>query len=408
MSNAAKHYHYYPSEILSAPCWAYGFRIFFLILPWYIALITPLWGLSMAGILPPLPLGDPLLWHIYELLYGVGFGGIAAFLLTALPELFPGVVPIVGRRLQWLVGLWILGRVSLAGMAIFGVFSAAILNLLFSLILILWVFKPVVLDPLQRHASIAYLVVFLTILQGAFFASLAGIIPSVSPLEWLYGALSGFMALILVAFRRVQTETINENMEANGLEDLYIARPYRYNLAVFTILLFSASEFLALGSPTGWLALAAGSAILGILNDYKLRFEGILHLPYVIFFGSILVIMAGGYLGLGVAYLADMSYLSYARHALTVGAFGGAFLIVMVVVAFVHTGRKVSFDSRIALAAFLLLGALAVRVAGAFGGFFAGGLAHGVSALLFAASFIVYYYRFKEYLKNRRADGVAG
>lgn len=404
MSTAAKHYQYYPTQESLSPVWAYGFRPFFLLLPWYIALITLLWGLGFSEIIPMIPFGDPLLWHVYELLYGVGFAGIAAFLLTGLPELFPGVIPIVGRKLQWLVALYLLGRITFWTMGLIGIYPAMLLNLAFSLALLLWAFKPVVLDPLQRHASLAYTILWLTLLQGAFFASILGWIET-PPLSWLYLALGGFMVLILLALRRVQTEAINELMEDQKREDLFVARPYRYNLAIFSVLLFSAVEFWGETSTSGWLALASSAAILAIINDFHLRFERIFWLPYVLFFTAIFGTMAGGYALLGVSYLFELPYLSQARHLLTVGAWGGSFLMVMLVVGFVHTGRRIVFDWLIGFSIWSLLFSVLIRFAS---GTWIEGWGYGLSALLFALSFILYYYRFKNHLRHPRADGIAG
>lgn len=402
-TNATKHGDVYPQGEVS-PCWAYGFRPFFLILPWYIALVTILWGFSFSGIVPLPPFSEPLLWHIYELLYGVGFAGIAAFLFTGVPELFPGTIPLVGRKLQYLMALWIAGRISFWAMGILGIYPALITNIAFSLAIITWCFKPVVLDPLQRHASLAYTVLLITLIQGAIFLSIDGLIPF-NPYAWLYLALGCFIVLILLALRRVQTEAINEDMKARGIEDLFIARAFRYNLAIFCILLFTLFELLGIRSTAGWLAFASTCAVLGILNDFKLRFEPILHLPYVLIFAAILIFIALGYALLGTSYLFGIPYLSHARHILTIGAFGGAFLAVMIVVSFVHTGRKVSFDLPIALSLIALFAALVTRL---FAGISEGAWIYSVSALLFAASFLIYYYRFKDYLSNPRPDGIPG
>ena len=74
-------------------------------------------------------MNDMLTWHVYEMLFGILTAGVMAFLTTGLPELFPGTVPFIGKRLKYIMILWILGRLSFWFIDITGVYLAAILNL---------------------------------------------------------------------------------------------------------------------------------------------------------------------------------------------------------------------------------------------------------------------------------------
>ncbi len=83
-----EHYGVYPKNIKPPIYLAYAFRIFFLVLPFYIVLNTLLWVLVYSSFINISFINDILTWHIYEFLYGIGSAGICAFILTAVPEFF--------------------------------------------------------------------------------------------------------------------------------------------------------------------------------------------------------------------------------------------------------------------------------------------------------------------------------
>ena len=108
---ATSHYAYYPKGVFPSYL-AYGFRPMFLLLAPYIVISIILWGLVWGGVISLGFTSDIVTWHIYEMLFGIGTAGIIAFFLTGAPELFPGVVPTVGKKLLFIIGLWLLGRMS--------------------------------------------------------------------------------------------------------------------------------------------------------------------------------------------------------------------------------------------------------------------------------------------------------
>ena len=72
-----------------------------------------LWSFSFAGYISLSFIQDNLSWHMYEMIFGIGSAGIVAFFLTGAPELFPGTVPVVGRKLAFIALLWLSGRVGI-------------------------------------------------------------------------------------------------------------------------------------------------------------------------------------------------------------------------------------------------------------------------------------------------------
>ncbi|HRF57209.1 MAG TPA: NnrS family protein [Campylobacterales bacterium] len=403
--NATKHYKFYPDESNIPPYLAYGFRPIFLLLPLYMACLIIVWGFIFSG---KLNLFDnPLSWHIYEMLFGVGIAGIMAFIFTGLPELFPGLTPIVGKRLSIIIALWLLGRVSFWMMDIVGIYVAAIINLSLWFYIIVWAFKPVVLDRLQRHSSIAYTIVALTVLQILFFASKATLV-SIDSLAILKVAIGAFMVLLLLTLRRVNMEAINEIMEYKNIDDIFIARPFRYNLAIFMVTLFTTVEFFYPNNSTLiWLGFGASAAILGIFNDYNLKFESILNEPFVWYLGTVLAMIALGYGFLGYSHLAKLGMENHFRHFLTTGAFGIGFFMVMVIVGYVHTGRTLKSNLWVASGVIMLIIATFARTLIPFWQDFYYPLT-GVSMLFWALPFVIYFFKTKEFLLTPRVDGIKG
>lgn len=245
-------------------------------------------------------------------------------------------------------------------------------------------------------------------IQGWYLIAMTGWL-MVNPLQILRVGLGGFMVLELLALRRITTESINEWFEEAGIDEIFLARPPRYNLAVLCVTLYTACEFFMPGNTMlGWLGLATAAALLNILNDFFMEDIHIVHKPQVTPLFLVILLMAVGYGAMGFDHLHDGFHaIHHLRHFLTSGVIGTSYLAVMVLVSNVHTGRVVARDWWMDSAMFLLLVGTLLRVFA----FMAGGGASTVqmvAAVVWAVPFVVFLVRFQRILRSPRADGLPG
>ncbi|UZE97056.1 NnrS family protein [Alkalimarinus alittae] len=393
---------------------AYGFRPFFLLLTSYIILTTLLWGMHWAGFISLIFTDNIIEWHIYEMLFGLAAAGIAGFLLTALPEFFERVTPVTGKPLLWAIILWAAGRLSFWMIDLLGPIIVSIVNLSFWLWLLYQVIKPVLSDPQKRHSALAFSIMLLTTIQIIFFISkidslrlMTGITAdSIAILKMAVGA---FMILILSVLQRVNTGVINGQLEQLEINELFISRPPRYYLAMFTLLLFTIVEFLLPGNHIlAWLAFAVSAAILNTLNDFFIKDVRLFTIPLVWPLASILMLMALGYGFMAVDYLDDSFYsINHFRHILTTGALGLAYIMIMSIVSTVHTGRILQANRWLNVTVALIIIASLLRASIAFFPQYAPMLFFS-SSLIWVGAFVVYLFRFSLFLISPRADGLPG
>jgi uncharacterized protein involved in response to NO len=405
--HATNHYLYYPDEKDIPPYLAYGFRPVFLLLAPYMIITMLLWGLVWSGIISIPFMNDTLTWHVYEMLFGILTAGAMAFLTTGIPELFPGMIPFVGKRLKYIMILWVAGRVSFWFMDILGVYLVAFLNLAM-LGWLIWYAKDAVLDKLQRHASLGYTLLALFIIEVWFFASQAGF-ASTDSMSILKVALGAIVVLILLALRRVNMESINELMEDKGIDDIYISRPPKTNLAIFAVILFTIVEFLyPQNSALGWLGLAAGASILAITADYALKDEFILNQPFVLYLASIFVMLSIGYALMGGDILnSDIDAINHFRHFITSGAIGLSYMVVMIIIGWIHTGRHLTSNIYTHLMVGLIIVATLMRSLIPFFEDYMSEL-YLWSSIIWTIPFMIYIKVFFSFLMNPRADGIKG
>jgi uncharacterized protein involved in response to NO len=88
----------------------YAFRPMFLAAGSWAIVAIAVWLAMFLGYLQFSTRFDPLAWHIHEMLFGFVMAAVAGFLLTAISN-WTGRLPVRGRPLALLAGLWLLGRI---------------------------------------------------------------------------------------------------------------------------------------------------------------------------------------------------------------------------------------------------------------------------------------------------------
>jgi len=407
LGHATKHYLYYPDEKDVPAYLAYGFRPIFLLLAPYVLISMVLWGLVWSGFLSIPFMGDVLTWHVYEMLYGLITAGTLAFLATGLPELFPGLVPLVGKRLKYVMILWLAGRVSFWFIDVTGIYLAAILNLAM-LAWIIWFAKHAVLDKLQRHASLGYAALALFGVEVWFFASKLGFAVS-DGMDILKVALGVIVVIILLALRRVNMEAINELMEDKGIDDVFLSRPPKTNIAIFAVIAFTIVEFLyPQNSALGWLGFAAAAGILGVTSEYKLKDEFILNQAYVIYLGLVYVLLSLGYALMAWDLLnPNIDGINHFRHFITSGGIGLSYIVVMLIITWVHTGRILTSNIYTHMMVFFIVLATFMRGLIPFFEQYTSEL-YLYSSLIWSIPFAMYIKMYYKFLLNPRKDGIKG
>ena len=388
---------------------AYGFRPFFLLTPIYLTISILLWGLFWSGLLPLSFLENPLEWHLYEMLFGVTSAMMIGFILTAIPELYEGEIPIVGKVLLGLVALWLVGRISFWFMDWLGVYWVALTNIPLLLWVVILVAKPILQDPLRRQLSLAILFLVINGMQIWFFSAKIGW-ATTDPMAILKASVGVFMVLVLLAARRINMEAVNQWLDQNKIDDSYMARPPRYNVAIFSVALYTAVEFYyPNNSALSWLAFAAMAAILNTLNDFFLDEDPVFIRPFIWPLFSMLIMLAIGYGLIGWDYLVPEMYaINHFRHFLTIGSLGMAYFMVLIIVSHLHTGRDLVPSNWIGFGALLILIAAFLRGLGV--PFIENSTSwiHMVSAVLWVLPFIGFLIIYGKWLKQPRSDGLPG
>ncbi len=376
--------------------WNLGFRPFYLLASTFGALSVLLWAAQFSGLLP-WPYLQGSVWHAHEMLFGYTTAVIAGFLLTAVRAWTNEPTP-SGAPLMTLAALWVAGRVLvLTPFAL----AATIVNAAFPVAIALAIGIPMWRSRNLRNYFFAGLLALMGVLIIALYLALRGDI-ALSPSLGLRLALGVVLFIMVVMGGRVIPMFTNNGVaRTNATRNVYVEK-----LALGAVILLFAADLLqwpaaviAVIALSGALAHGVRLALWKPWRTLATPLVWILHAAYA---WIVLHLLLRGLSAL------DLLAVSYATHALTIGAIGGLTLGMMTRTARGHTGRPLVAGGA-ELAMFLLIqGAALVRV---FGGILLPEMTMATvqfSALLWVAAMSLYAICYWPVLTRPRLDGKLG
>ena len=314
----------------------HGFRPFFLFAALFAALAIPIWMAAYSHGYTFGVNGDPLGWHLHEMVFGYLAGVIAGFLMTTIPN-WTGRPPVMGLPLILLFLLWLAARVMvfIGGASVFG----AVVDSLFLVCMAGFAWREVVAGKNWRNVPICVLISLFALANILFHAEDALGLSHQTGLR--LGLAIVTLLMMFIGGRIIPSFTINW-MKKRGLTPFPPALN-RFDIAV--LLLTAVTLFFWIMSPadqlTGILFLVAAPLHVARLSRWK-GWRTIAE-PMVLILHIAYAWIPLAFLLMGLAIISPTTLTTaHALHVLTAGAMGQLTLAVMTRASLGHCGREIT------------------------------------------------------------------
>jgi len=312
-----------------------GFRPFFFGAATWGLIALILWLCSFAGQFQLPTQFDPVAWHRHEMLFGFVGAAVSGFLLTAIPN-WTGRLPIAGKPLLALFGLWAAARLAVFFSSRTGLWPAAILDVGLFVSLAALAAREVIASK-KRNMPIVALVFLFGLADAADYAGAAGLISA--SLGWR-GAIALMVIMISIIGGRIIPSFTRNWLVKRGVTQALPAQPQSLDLLVIASTAIALLFWLAFPDKplTGFMLILAAAAQALRLSRWGGFRTGsdplvlILHLGYAW--------VPAGLLLLGLSIVGIDLPESAGVHALTAGAMTTMILAVMSRASLGHTGRE--------------------------------------------------------------------
>ena len=341
---------------------SYGFRPFFLLGSLFGGGAILFWLPLYYGKLETFSVFSPVDWHVHELLFGYLAAVVTGFLLTAIPN-WTGRLPIAGRPLLSLFGIWVAARFAVLFSSRIGLWPAAILDVGLYVALALLAAREVIASK-NRNVPIVGLVLLFGLADAADYLGQAGTLDA--DLGWR-SAMALVIIMISVVGGRIIPSFTRNWMVKRGVKSGLPTQPQSLDLLVIASTALALLFWLAFPAQElagGMLLLAAAAQALRLS-----RWGG-----HRTFADPLVAILHAGYawvpIGLALLGLSVAGYdlpQSAGVHSMTAGAMTTMILAVMSRASLGHTGRDLSASPMtVAAYACVTIGAL-LRVSASLG-----------------------------------------
>ncbi|HEU4810329.1 MAG TPA: NnrS family protein [Sphingomicrobium sp.] len=372
----------------SHPFFRGGFRPFFFGgAAWALIAIT-LWICTLTGEISLPTAFDPLAWHRHEMLFGFVGAVIGGFLLTAVPN-WTGRLPIAGWPLVALFGLWIAARLALLFSGVAGLWLAGLLDVGFFFVLGLLAAREV-LESKNRNLPIVGMVLLFGLADAVDYLAASGALPT-PDLGWQFAIALVVLLISLIGGRIIPSFTRNwmaKQKMSRGLP----TQPSRFDLIVIGATAAALLAWLTGPSETPIGLILVAAALLQAIR--WARWSG-----FRTFADPLVLVLHVGYFwiptGLALLGLSVMGVVprSAAIHALTAGAMSTMILAVMTRASLGHTARELKANAATSVCYLLVTAGAVLRVSASLGlidynfGIEIAGLAWGGAFLLFLIAY---------------------
>ncbi|XQW84343.1 NnrS family protein [Thalassotalea piscium] len=382
-----------------------GFRPFFLFGSLFAVFSISAWLLQLENVFTFSPFGNPLWWHMHEMLFGFFIAIVTGFLLTAVQN-WTGLKGIQGKTLLLLAVIWALGRLVMFLPELVGPIASSIIDISFLPIVALVLAKPIWAVKQYRNLFFVPLLIIFSFINLEMHLAIYD--PNLVSFQYAgYSAIMMMCFLISVMAGRVTPMfTANGTQTTKATPNPLLDKLANGSIGIIGILLILSPVLTVNNTLIGLLAIFAGMAQL--FRQLRWRPWITLNVPLLWSLHSGIMLLSFALLLLGVSYLVAIIPLNHAWHLLTIGAMATIVLAMISRVSLGHTGRPLTPPKLLSISFIALILAAILRT-------FAPliwpehySVVLNIVGSLWIIAFVIFLFFYGPMLVKTRADGRPG